>query len=232
MKMSRAGMVCAAAALVICGGVAGTVGAVAGVDGEASRIFHFGALGQGVPACASCHGMRGEGVAVQDGPRLAHLNEDYLDAQLEGFAAGGRQSVVMGPIAKKLTPDQRASLSAYLAALPAAHEAGVSIGRANLARGQQIAALGDWAVQAPPCGSCHGPQGGGVGSLTPPLVGQSQDYLFRQLTAFRDGDRTGPLGLMSGIAKRLSIADLHAVAAYYASRPFPAVEPAAPGARL
>jgi cytochrome c553 len=231
VKISRAGMVCVAAALVICGGVGGSVGAVAGDDGEASRIFHFGALGQGVSACASCHGMHGEGVAVQNGPRLAHLDQDYLDAQLEGFAAGSRQSIVMAPIAQKLTSDQRAGLSTYLAVLPAAHEAGGSVGRADLAKGQQIATIGDWSVQNPPCGSCHGPKGGGVGSLTPPLVGQTQDYLFRQLTAFRDGDRTGPLGLMSGIAKRLSIADLHAVAAYYASRPFPAVQDAASGAR-
>jgi cytochrome c553 len=136
----------------------------------------------------------------------------------------------MGPIAQKLTSDQRAALSTYLAALPAAHQSGVSVDHATLAKGQEIATVGDWSVQVPPCGSCHGPQGGGVGSFTPPLVGQSQEYLFRQLTAFRDGDRRGPLGLMSGIAKRLSSADLHALAAYYASRPFPAVQPAAPGA--
>ena len=222
MKLPRAGMICSAAVLAF----AASVGAVAGEGSEGSRILHFGLLGQGVPACASCHGMQGEGVAVQNGPRLAHLNEDYLDAQLEAFAAGTRQNIVMGPIAQKLTSDQRATVSAYLAGLPATHETGVSNGRAAIGRGQQIATTGDWSVQVPPCGSCHGPEGGGVGSFTPPLVGQSKDYLFRQLSAFRDGDRTGPLALMSGIAKRLSISDLHAVAAYYASRPFAA--PAAP----
>ncbi len=213
-------MVCAAAGLLVGAAGVGSVGA--GADSEANRIVHFGLLSQAVPACASCHGMHGQGVAVQNGPRLAHLNEDYMDAQLEAFASGSRQSSVMGPIAKKLTSDQRAELSAYLAGLPAAHEPSASGRHANLTRGEHIASIGDWSVQAPPCGSCHGPQGGGVGNLTPPLVGQSQDYLFRQMTAFRNGDRTGPLGLMSGIAKRLAIADLHAVAAYYAGRPFPA----------
>ncbi len=202
----------------------------AGPETAAARIAQVGAAVQGVPACASCHGQQGQGVSAQNGPRLAHLDPGYLDRQLEGFAAGERRSPVMGPIAKALTAAQRASLSAYFASLPAAYEAGPA-DATGPARGQELALTGDWSLKAPACASCHGPRGQGVGSLTPPLTGQSESYLVRQLTAFRDGDRTGPLGLMAGIAKRLSRSDLRAAAAYYASQPPPRSAPARPEAR-
>ncbi len=184
---------------------------------DAARIAEVGASAQAVPACGSCHGLQGQGVRAQNGPRLAHLNGDYLDRQLEAFAAGERSSAVMAPIAKRLTSVQRAALGAYFASLPPASEAGdVQQKGADLARGRELALNGDWSIKAPSCASCHGPAGQGVGSLTPPLVGQSEDYLLRQLTAFRSGERTGPLDLMAGIAKRLSKSDLRAAAAYYA----------------
>ena len=80
----------------------------------------------------------------------------------------------------------------------------------------------DWSVQAPPCASCHGSRGSGVGSVTPPLAGQTQAYLLAQLKRFRSGERKGDtLGLMQGIAHRLSGEDLRDAAAYYASLPIP-----------
>lgn len=197
---------------------------------DPAAISYFGIQAQGVPACASCHGLQGQGERVQNGPRLAALNEDYLDAQLEAFAAGQRRSSVMEPIARRLTSDQRSALSAYFALLPPAREPG-SVDSARIPRGADLALIGDWSRQVPPCASCHGPHGAGVGSLTPPLVGQSPDYLLRQLTAFREGDRQGPLGLMSGIAKRLSKDDLQAAAAYYAGLPLSQASPARPKAK-
>ncbi|MGC1304360.1 MAG: c-type cytochrome, partial [Caulobacteraceae bacterium] len=86
----------------------------------------------------------------------------------------------------------------------------------------------------PPCASCHGADGLGVNSLSPPLAGQRADYLERQLLRFRQNERRDdPLGLMRGISSRLSPGEIRAVAAYYASlapRP-PGTGGSAPGAR-
>lgn len=185
---------------------------------DARRIVDAGVVSQGVPACRSCHGARGEGVTVQNGPRLAHLDADYLQGQLDAFATGARRHPVMEPIARALTPDQRAALGAYFAGLPpAAPSTAASASGSELSAGRALALGGDWSRGVPPCASCHGPDGQGVGSVTPPLVGQTGDYLLRQLTAFRAGDRKSALGLMNGIARRLSPTQLRAVAAYYAT---------------
>ena len=195
--------------------------ALAGPPGaDARRIVETGAISQGVPACRSCHGPEGEGVAVQNGPRLAHLDADYLQGQLDAFAAGTRRHPVMGPIARALTSDQRAALGAYFAGLPPPPAVSTpSAGAAERARGRSLALRGDWSRGVPSCASCHGPDGQGVGSVTPPLTGQTRTYLEHQLTAFRNGDRSSALEIMNGIARRLSPRQLRAAAAYYGALP-------------
>jgi cytochrome c553 len=186
---------------------------------DGARIARLGLVEKGAPACASCHGMEGQGVAAQNGPRLAHLDEDYLTAQMEAFASGARASPVMAPIVRRLTDEQRALVAGYFAGLPTRAQPGDGKLRPPR-RGQVLAEQGDWSLQAPPCAACHGPNGVGVGAVTPPLAGQSEAYLAVQLARFRDGGRRGDaLGLMRGVARRLSPADLQAVASYYASLP-------------
>ncbi|HUZ13119.1 MAG TPA: c-type cytochrome [Caulobacteraceae bacterium] len=104
-------------ASALAGGIAAAAAAPAP---DAQRIAQLGAVEHGVPACQSCHGAQGEGVSVQNGPRLAHLDAEYLEGQLDAFATGERRHPVMGPIARALTADQRAALGAYFAALPPA----------------------------------------------------------------------------------------------------------------
>jgi len=196
---------------------------VATADGSAGapRIAQAGIASQGVPACGDCHGLQGEGVPAQGAPRLAGLDAGYLERQLTEFAALQRRNAVMAPIASALTAPQRADLAAYFAGLPAV-AATAAAGAAPPPRGRELAVAGDWSRDVPSCAACHGPNGEGVGSATPPLVGQTQAYLLGQLMAFRSGERIGALELMNGIAARLSPDDLQAVAAYYASLPLPA----------
>jgi cytochrome c553 len=188
---------------------------------EAAQIAQAGIASQGVPACNVCHGLHGEGLPAQGAPRLAGLDSGYLERQLADFAMGRRRSAVMAPIAAALTAPQRAELAIHFGALPAVATAAAPDTVAS-PRGRELAVVGDWSRDAPPCAACHGPNGEGVGSVTPPLVGQTQAYLLGQLTAFRSGERAGALELMNGIATRLSPTDLQAVAAYYASLPLPA----------
>lgn len=215
MSLRPAAAVLALATALSAVAAAAPAGAPADLGG---RIAAQG-LPSGVPACSGCHGADGGGSAPLQAPRLAGLDAGYLADQLDRFASGARKNDTMAAVAKALTPDQRRAVARYFAALPVPASPPAQA-QGDLARGRALAERGDWAVKAPACAACHGPQGLGVGAITPPLAGQSAAYLSAQLTAFRSGARrSDTLGLMNGIATRLSPADLQAAAAYYASLP-------------
>lgn len=74
-----------------------------------------------VPACFSCHGTAGEGVAPGF-PALAGQKPDYLFAQLAAWHAGERKNSpqrLMDGIAKRMSPQDMRSVADYLGALPA-----------------------------------------------------------------------------------------------------------------
>ena len=184
------------------------------------------------PACQTCHGPAGEGFAQANFPRLAGLGASYLKRQLDAFADGTRQNASMMPIAKALSVADRTEVAKYYAALPAPATApAVSANTAPSATtasaatpavslGATLATRGRWAESLPACEQCHGPGGRGAGPEFPALTGQSATYLAAQLTAWKAGTRPpGPLGLMSVVAKKLSDAEVLAVADYFASLP-------------
>jgi len=75
-----------------------------------------------VPACFSCHGARGEGVAPGF-PALAGQQPDYLFAQLAAWHAGERGNSpqkLMDGIARRMNPDDMRAVSDYLGSLPPA----------------------------------------------------------------------------------------------------------------
>ncbi|NHN93351.1 c-type cytochrome [Acetobacter estunensis] len=185
--------------------------------------------GHGAPPCASCHGVMGEGNAVAGFPRLVGLPPEYLQNQLTDFASGQRQNAMMTPIAKALSADEMASLAAYYTQLPVPTKvtplASGTAGNTASSIGEQLANRGRWSDGVPACSSCHGQGGVGVGANFPALAGQSSLYLVNQLQAWRKGTRdAGPLGLMGGIAKKLSDAEVQAVADYFSEQ-----TPATPG---
>ncbi len=186
--------------------------------------------GGAVPACLTCHGAAGEGVAQAGFPRLAGLGATYLQRQLDAFADGTRVNDVMMPIAKALSVADRAEVSAYYAALPApaapvsvlppTSVAAPAARPAAASVGATLATRGRWADKLPACEQCHGPGGRGVGPDFPALTGQSASYLANQLTAWKTGARPpGPMGLMAVVAKKLSEAEVLAIANHYASLP-------------
>lgn len=188
----------------------------------------------GVPACAGCHGAKGEGNAVF--PRLAGTGQGYLLAQLDAFASGARTSAVMQPFAQKLTAAQRSAVASYYSGLPAPAMPAHSVAPSPLDPGSWLATRGRWTDQLPACAQCHGPGGLGVGTNFPPLTGLSASYISAQLNAWKTGTRPpGPLALMPAIAHKLSDADITAVADYYTGlaaapggRPVPAASSTVP----
>jgi cytochrome c553 len=67
-------------------------------------------------ACAVCHGPLGLSV-TPDAPHLAGQPEMYLAAQLRAYRSGARRHEVMAVMAKPLSDDDIANLSAWFASL-------------------------------------------------------------------------------------------------------------------
>jgi cytochrome c553 len=71
-------------------------------------------------------------------------------------------------------------------------------------------------AKAAMCASCHGPTGISMSPLWPNLAGQKEQYLVKQIKAFRDGTRQDPM--MAPMVAALSDADIDNLAAFYASQ--------------
>ena len=83
------------------------------------KIYRAGIPEKGVPACAGCHGPRGEGVPAQY-PALAGQFADYLHAQLMAFQSGARANdpnKMMRMTAAKLSDAEMKAVTDYIAGL-------------------------------------------------------------------------------------------------------------------
>jgi len=66
------------------------------------------------------------------------------------------------------------------------------------------------------CAACHGVDGNSVITTNPKLAAQHPEYLVKQLSNFKSGDRKNPI--MSGMAAALSPEDMANVAAYFSAQ--------------
>jgi cytochrome c553 len=177
---------------------------------------------EGVAACASCHGAKGEGNAASNFPRIAGQSPSYLARQLTSFGNGSRDNPIMKAIVQKLTPQQINAVSAYYATLQAPSTRAAAPPAAQQKRGQTLATIGDNAISVQACANCHGPGGSGEAPTYPYLAGQHAAYLKASLDTWKNGARNNdPSQQMPQIAKRLSDSDVAAVAAYFAAQPAP-----------
>lgn len=80
--------------------------------------------------------------------------------------------------------------------------------KADLVKGQAIATQ--------MCVACHTADGSRGSPANPILAGQHADYLFKQLTEFKEGKRKN--AVMSGMVAALTPEDMKNVAAFYASK--------------
>jgi nitrite reductase (NO-forming)/hydroxylamine reductase len=81
--------------------------------------------------------------------------------------------------------------------------------------------------RATACFGCHGVEGISLNPKYPSLAGQSAEYLVKQLTAFRNGDRKD--AIMSPMAGSLSDADVDNVAGFFASLGIASQQPLSEG---
>lgn len=84
------------------------------------QIYRGGNPKSGVPACAACHGARGNGNELMKSPKLSSQNPEYVIAQMKAFADGTRHNSpndMMNDIAKKMTEAEITAVSHYISGL-------------------------------------------------------------------------------------------------------------------
>jgi cytochrome c553 len=91
----------------------------------------------------------------------------------------------------------------------------LSIGMVNLAQAAGNAVAAEKIVTGV-CAACHGVDGNSMITTNPKLAGQHPEYLVKQLTNFKSGERKNPV--MSGMAATLSADDVANVAAYFSTQ--------------
>ncbi|MEM6985245.1 MAG: c-type cytochrome [Pseudomonadota bacterium] len=171
------------------------------------------AVGKGkATVCAACHGADGNAPAPTF-PKLAGQHADYTIKQLAEFKSGARDNAIMMPQAAGLSDQDMADLAAFYAEQQGT--VGVA-GDGAVPLGETIYRAGIPGSDTPACASCHGMNGSGIpGAGFPMLSGQHATYTAEQLRAYRAGTRnTDPNGVMRTATKRMTDAEIDAVAAY------------------
>lgn len=80
-------------------------------------IFHYGNKENNTPACASCHGSKGQGNELAGYPKLRAQHKEYIIQQLENYKTMQRKTdtnEIMRDIAKKLTNEQMQNVAEYI----------------------------------------------------------------------------------------------------------------------
>ncbi|UVM11163.1 c-type cytochrome [Pseudomonas protegens] len=172
------------------------------------------AAGQAKAAvCGACHGPDGNSMAPNF-PKLAGQGEKYLNKQLHDIKSGKRQVLEMTGLLTNLSDQDLADIAAYFASQKG------SVGAADpkvVARGEELFRGGKLDQGMPACTGCHSPNGAGNAAAGfPHLGGQHAQYVAKQLSDFREGNRTndGDTLVMRSIAGKLSNKDIEAVSSY------------------
>lgn len=172
------------------------------------------AAGQGkIAMCSACHSADGNSM-IPGFPKLAGQGGRYLLKQMQDIKSGARPVVEMTGMLDAMTDQDLEDISAWYNSQKS------TLGAANpelVARGQELYQGGKLADGMPACIGCHSPKGEGIDlAIYPKLNGQHADYIAKQLTDFREGDRTndGDAMIMRSIAAKLSNKDIKAVSSY------------------
>ena len=170
--------------------------------------------GQGKAAlCGACHGVDGNSL-MPNFPRLAGQGDKYLVKQLHDIKDGKRQVLEMTGMLTNMSDQDLLDLAAYFSS----QKGGVGAADPKLVKAGEALFRGGKVDQGmPACTGCHSPNGAGIADAKfPRLSGQHSQYVTKQLTDFREGNRTndGDSMIMRSIAAKLSNKDIAALSSY------------------
>ncbi len=171
---------------------------------------------QKIAMCIGCHGIQGYQASfpeVYRVPMISGQNAKYIVAALNAYKKGERKHPTMRGIADSLSDQDIADVAAYYEQ----HGKTDAVAKAPAAPDAEVAAL----LQKGACVSCHGDNfSKPVDPSYPKIAGQHKDFLFVALKSYKVENQSTwgrSNGVMGGIAKQFSNAELKALSAYVGS---------------
>ena len=173
-----------------------------------------------IAMCIGCHGIQGYQASfpeVYKVPMISGQGAKYIVASLGAYKKGERKHPSMRGVADNLSEQDMADMGAYYEALGKVEGASVAAkAPAGSARVNELLAKGA-------CVSCHGDNfSKPIDPSYPKLAGQHADYLFVALKSYKtEGNATWGRanGIMGGIVKQFSNAELKELANYMSALP-------------
>jgi cytochrome c553 len=173
-----------------------------------------------IAMCIGCHGIKGYQASfpeVYKVPMISGQGAAYIVASLKAYQTGDRKHPTMRAIAASLTEQDMADLAAYYAVHGTTEGATVLAATPSKAPSEKVTAL----LAKNACVSCHGANfSKPLDPSQPKLAGQHKDYLYAALKSYKtEGNaKVGRSnGVMAGISKNLSLADMKELANYIGS---------------
>jgi cytochrome c553 len=168
---------------------------------------------QKIAMCIGCHGIKGYQASFPEiyrVPMISGQNAKYIVSSLNAYKKGERKHPTMRGIADTLTEQDMADLGAYYEQ----HGNTKPVTTAPKAADAKVAAL----LQKGACISCHGDNfNKPIDPSYPKLAGQHKDFLFVALKSYKVENQSTwgrNNGVMGGIAKQFTNAELKAMSAY------------------
>lgn len=172
-----------------------------------------------IAMCIGCHGITGYQASfpeVHKVPKISGQSEKYITTVLNAYKKGERKHPTMRGIADSLSDQDMADISAYYA--NHGKVAGAELPAKATEPNAKAAAL----LTKGACASCHGENfAKPIDPSYPKIAGQHADYLYVALKSYKvEGTATWGRsnGVMGGVAKQFSNAELKELANYVASQ--------------
>jgi cytochrome c553 len=170
-----------------------------------------------IAMCIGCHGIPGYQSSfpeVYRVPKISGQNAKYIVAALTAYKKGERKHQTMRGIADSLSEQDIADIAAYYEQ----HGKTEAVTAAPTAANEKVTAL----LQKGACVSCHGANfSQPLDPSYPKIAGQHKDYLFVALKSYKVENQSTwgrSNGIMGGIAKQYSNAELKALSEYIAAQ--------------
>ena len=171
---------------------------------------------QKIAMCIGCHGIKGYQASfpeVYRVPMISGQNAKYIVASLNAYQKGERKHPTMRGISASLSEQDMADLGDYYEQ----HGKTEPVAKTPKAPDAKVAAL----LQKGACISCHGDNfSKPIDPSYPKLAGQHKDFLYVALKSYKTENLATwgrNNGVMGGIAKQFSNAELKAISAYIGS---------------
>ena len=172
-----------------------------------------------IAMCIGCHGIVGYQASfpeVYKVPMISGQGGKYITSALNAYKKGERKHPTMRGIAETLTEQDMADISAY-------YESHGKVEGAAPAKAAEPSGKVAELLKKGACVSCHGDNfSKPIDPSYPKIAGQHADYLFVALKAYKtEGNaQVGRAnGVMGGVAKQFSNAELKELAAYIHAQP-------------